>query len=128
MQPVLAISAARRVIIVEDSDAVRESLVLLLRTRGFVVEAYRSGMELLSQRSLSAPDCYVIDFVLPKLDGLVLLERLGLRGARAPAILITGFMTPDLPGRAYRAGFRTVVEKPPLGLSLVREVEASMAG
>lgn len=113
-----------RVILVEDSDEVRHSLTLLLRTRGFSVEAYRTAVELLSAKFLLDPDCFLIDFKMPVVDGVELLKKLRANGLKAPAIMLTGFLTTHLTDTALRAGFEEVIEKPPKFAALINRVSS----
>jgi len=117
-----------KVVVVEDSDAVRKSLTLLLRTRGYAVEAFASGVELLSAKHLPDADCFLIDFKMPKLNGLDVLGRLRGAGVLAPALMITGDLTIDLKARAMDAGFVNVIEKPPERLALVDQIAAAIDG
>lgn len=124
MSAVQPIAPSHKVVIVEDSEAVRRSLTLLLRTRGFAVEAFASAIELVSMRHVPDADCLLIDYKMPKMDGLTLLSRLRSLGCLAPAILITGYVTNELRRRALEAGFVSVIDKPPERLKLVDEIHA----
>lgn len=103
---------AQHVLLVEDDEGVRRSLTLLLRSWGYTVDVFRSGAEVLSLRKLPTPDCMVIDYKMPHLDGLDLLPQLRAAGMTAPAILITGFYSNSLADRAKKLGFCSVIEKP----------------
>lgn len=124
--PKPATASPAKVVVVEDSDAVRKSLTLLLRTRGYAVEAFSNGMELLSARTLPDADCYLIDFKMPRLNGVDLLRRLRDGGVLAPALMITGDLTLDLRARAMAAGFVNVIEKPPQRLALVDQIASAI--
>jgi two-component system response regulator FixJ len=120
--------APHTVVIVEDSDAVRRSLELLLRTRGYVVEAYRTGADMLAALPEGRIDCLLIDFKMPKIDGVELLRQLRDLGIFAPALMVTGWMSNDLKIKAMGAGYLDVIEKPPSKLVLVDKLEAAIAG
>ena len=100
-----------RVALVEDDEEVRYSLMMLLRSRGFAVDSYRNGMEILMNQPSLQVDCLLIDYKLPRFDGVDLLEKMRLAGDTTPAILITGFYSTTLKERALKAGYATVVEK-----------------
>jgi two-component system, LuxR family, response regulator FixJ len=117
-----ALSVRNRIVVVEDSEAVRKSLALLLRTRGYAVDLFETGLDLLSVDALPDADCFLIDFRLPGQDGVQVLEALRRAGRNAPAILITACLTADVRARAIAAGFRSIIEKPPRRLSLVDEI------
>lgn len=112
--------AIARIVLVEDNDEVRRSLMLLLRVRGFSVEAYRTGVELLSTEFLPNADCFLIDYKMPSLNGVDLLARLRGGGVTAPAVMLTGFLTTYLTERALGAGFVRIIEKPPENDALLR--------
>lgn len=100
-----------RVALVEDDEEVRYSLMMLLRSRGFAVDSYRNGMEILMNQPSLQVDCLLIDYKLPRFDGVDLLEKMRLAGDTTPAILITGFYSTTLKERALKAGYAAVVEK-----------------
>ncbi|MBN9454128.1 MAG: response regulator [Bosea sp.] len=100
------------VIIVDDDDAVRQSLMFSLALEGFQVRAFRNGEELLAERELPARACLVIDYCMPSLDGLSLVDRLRQSAIALPAILITAKATAEIRRRAALCGCRAVLEKP----------------
>ncbi|MEM7768361.1 MAG: response regulator, partial [Pseudomonadota bacterium] len=108
----MASTAETSVIVVEDHDAVRRSLTLMLRTRGARVDAYRSGTELLASGQLPQDGCFLIDYRMPGVNGLDLLARLREKGCRQPAFLLTGDPDPCLKARARVEGFTALIEKP----------------
>jgi FixJ family two-component response regulator len=100
------------VIVVDDDDAVRQSLKFALEMEGLNVRLYESGDALLADSNLPLSGCLVIDYYMPAMDGVELIDRLRGRSVRLPAILITARATKDLRRRAARSGFREVLEKP----------------
>ncbi len=113
-----------RIVLVEDDDDVRRSLTLLLRAHGFSVDVYQSGMELFSNRTLPEPDCFLIDYKLPKMDGVQLLQKIRAQGVDIPALLITGYFSNTLEDRARDAGFHSVIEKPPTSTVILTKISA----
>ncbi|MGH1421573.1 MAG: response regulator [Hyphomonas sp.] len=111
-----------RIVLVEDDEDVRRSLTLLLRAHGFSVDVYQSGMELFSNRTLPEPDCYLIDYKLPKMDGIALLQKLKTRGINIPSLLITGYFSNTLQTRAEDAGFHGIIEKPPTSSDILSKI------
>ncbi len=111
-----------RVLVVEDNDDVRRSLTLLLRARGFSLDAYRSGIELLSNRALPDADCLLIDYKMPRIDGIELITRIRAAGSTVPALMITGYFSNTLKRRACEAGFHDVLEKPAFGGHLAAQI------
>src|SRR5436853_673754 len=86
-------SAASRqkpvVLVVDDDPAVRNSLKFSLEIEGFTVRDYSSANELLNEPDIADAGCLIIDYHLPQMNGLEMLNRLRERRVAAPAILIT---------------------------------------
>lgn len=116
----LPVHPPRRIAVVDDSPAVRQSLSLLLGARGFAVGTFISADDLLRQVSPGDFDCYVLDLKLDGMDGFALLQALRQRGINEPAVMISGWELPSLEATAERAGFAGFVRKPMMDTSLVR--------
>lgn len=100
------------VIVVDDDAAVRQSLKFALELEGMDVRTYESGAELLADPELPTTGCLVVDYYMPAMDGVELMDRLHGRLVYLPAILITARSTDEMLKRAARSGFRQVIEKP----------------
>lgn len=101
-----------RLVLVEDDENVRRSMMMSLRARGFYVDTYRSGPEFLTMNGRHDGDCLLIDYKMPRIDGLELIRRIRKQNDHTPAIMITGFFSDSLKDRAISAGFSNVLEKP----------------
>jgi DNA-binding response OmpR family regulator len=77
------------VLVVEDYDPLRKSIVRGLQGAGYAVDATRSGSEGLAFASAGDYDVIVLDLMLPDLDGLSLLAKARERGCRAPVLILT---------------------------------------
>ena len=115
------------VIVVDDDDAVRRSLKFALEMEGLSVRLYGSGDELLAEGNLPAGGCLVVDYYMPDMNGVELVDRLRRRAVELPAILITARATQDLRRRAARSGFRQVLEKPLEDGALVDSILEALA-
>jgi DNA-binding response OmpR family regulator len=83
----------KRVLVVEDSPNVREMCVRVLTQAGFEVECAATGQGALRLlRSTPAFDLMVIDFALPDISGLELVDHLR---AQSPAVIISGYLSPE---------------------------------
>ena len=102
----------RVVAIVDDDDAVRDSLRFLLEIAGFSVVAYSSAQQFLSDAKPAELRCLVVDQHMPDVTGLQLVTQLRALGTVLPVALITGSPSPDLVRRALEVGVSTVLEKP----------------
>lgn len=100
------------ILLVEDDPAVRRSLQLILQGGGFAVRSYATGAALLADSGVQHAHAVVADYRLPDSDGLRLLRDLRRAGFNGPAILVTGFGSPELEASARAAGFARILEKP----------------
>ncbi len=112
--------------VVDDDDAMRRSLALLLRAAGYAAEAHPSAEALLAALDRGAgpdapaaaaaawrPACAVVDVLMPGgMDGIALQAELARRGAALPVVVVTGHGDVPLAVRAMRAGAVDFVEKP----------------
>ena len=100
------------VFIVDDDEAVRGSLKLLLKTLGLPAEAYGSGQEFLSDFDPQRSGCLVLDIRMPGMSGLELQEELNARGALLPIIFITGHGDVPMAVEAMQRGAMDFLQKP----------------
>lgn len=108
----MARDAPMAVVIVDDDEAVRRSLTLVLRANGYRVHGYVSGPQLLLDGLPSKTDILLVDYVMPRMDGLELVRRLRAQGWGGAAVLITGRYESGLAARASAEGVTAVLEKP----------------
>jgi two-component system, LuxR family, response regulator FixJ len=100
------------VIVVDDDEAVRESLRFLLDIAGYDVVTFDSAQAYLDRVDREPAACMVLDQHMPNTTGLELLTLLRQSGADVPTALITGSPSPDLVRQATAAGAAEVLEKP----------------
>ena len=114
------------VFVVDDDASVRDSLSVLLETRGFRVFTHGSGAQLLADDRRRNAGCLIVDQHMPGMDGLEMLSALHREGIRAPAILITGRLDPTLSERAASIGVKEILEKPFPATRLIGLVRSSL--
>ena len=122
--------AARRapvVHIVDDDEAIRDSLSFLLDVAGFAIRVYPSAAAFLRALPLPAGDCLITDVRMPGITGLELMAALRGMGATLPVIVMTGHGDFDLARRAIRVGAADFIEKPFDEPAMIRAVEAVLA-
>jgi FixJ family two-component response regulator len=114
------------ILLVEDDPAVVNALTFSFELEGFDVCAYADGETLLASTPLPTRGCLVLDYNLPGIDGLALLERLRAAEVKLPAILITTNPRRALRLQAAVAGVR-IIEKPLLTDALRDSVRNALA-
>ncbi len=90
----------------------RKALGRLLRSAGLRTETYASGEEFLEAMHDHAPDCLLLDFLLPGLDGVAVQQRLRQAGFKLPVVFITATDELTARGPALRDGARAWLRKP----------------
>ena len=108
-------------LVVDDDQAVLNSLKFALQLEGFAVRLYSSAQELLKEPELPGTGCLLIDYYMPSMTGLELLAELRRRNIKLPALLITGHPSVAVRRQAAEAGVR-LLEKPLLGNGLIEAI------
>jgi len=116
------------VFVVDDDDAVRESISWLISSVDLKVLAYSSASDFLAQCRPGQAGCLITDIRMPEISGLELQDELNRRGCDIPVIVITGHGDVQTAVRAMKAGAFDFIEKPfndQLLLDLVNRAVAS---
>ena len=100
------------VFVLDDDEAVRDSLKALLESAGMTVEVYGSGQQFLEAYDPSRSGCLVLDVRMPEMGGLELQERLAANRVNLPIIIITGHADVPIAVKALKAGAVDFIEKP----------------
>ena len=98
--------------IVDDDEAVRQSLAFMLSTAGIPVRLYESATAFLSALGGVQEGCLITDVCMPEMTGVELLRELTTRSIEMPAIVITGQGDIALAVEAMKAGAIDFIEKP----------------
>ena len=98
--------------VVDDDEAVRNSLALLIGTVGLRVRTWSAPEDFLSGFDPDSVGAVLLDVRMPGTSGLTVLETLVARGVDQPVIMLTGHGTVDLCRRAFKAGAAEFLEKP----------------
>jgi two-component system response regulator FixJ len=114
------------VFIVDDDEAVRSSLRLLLKSVGLVPSALASAREFLDKYDPAQPGCLVLDVRMPEMSGLELQEQLNLKGAVLPVIFITGHGDVPMAVEAMQAGACDFLQKPFRDQDLIDRIQRAL--
>jgi FixJ family two-component response regulator len=107
-----AMKASSTIFIVDDDEAVRDSLKLLLESHGCRVEDYGTTRDFFRAFRREERQCLVLDHHLPGETGLDFLESRDGAALRLPVILVSGGGDTTLKDRAAKAGARAYFDKP----------------
>lgn len=115
------------IFIVDDDDAVRDSLRLLLEAHGLIVEDFKSTAEFDAIDRRHPRTCLILDLHLPGTGGLDYLASLGEDGPGLPVIMVTGRGDGPSRARAFALGAVAFLEKPVDGHDLLSAIERALA-
>ena len=115
------------VYVVDDDEAVRDSISALLEARGYTVRGFASAQEFLAAAPTLRTGCLITDIRMPEMDGLELQEILVERALPFPLIVITGHGEVPLAVRAMKGGAVDFIEKPFAAEALLQSVAAALA-
>lgn len=98
--------------LVDDDGAIRRSAGFMLKTSGYQVRSYESGVELLKNPGELDQGCILLDIRMPGMDGLEVQQALKDKGVILPVIIMTGHGDVTLAVKAMKAGAIDFIEKP----------------
>ena len=110
------------VCIVDDDRAVRDSMLMMLKTAGQAVKAFASAEEFLNEFVPDETACLILDVRMPGKSGLELQELLNSRETRVPVIFVSGHGDVPVSVRAIKGGALDFLEKPFSRETLLRRV------
>ena len=104
---------SKLIYIIDDDDAVRDSLEALLLAEGYDVLGFASAEAFLTEREPSlAVGCCLLDVRMPGMDGLTLLKKLGSELTALPVVVMTGHGDVPMAVKAMKLGALDFIEKP----------------
>ncbi|WP_339933557.1 response regulator [uncultured Brevundimonas sp.] len=115
------------VFVIDDDDAVRDSLTVLFRGESLQVRGFANGADFFDRLPDDAMACVVTDLRMPGIDGSELIRRvMALRGAAWPVVVVTGHADVPVAVRLMKAGVVDFIEKPVDPVQLVATVKACL--
>ena len=100
------------VFVIDDDEAVLESLSLMIETVGLKVQTYSSAQKFLDDHDPAQAGCLVLDVRMPGMSGLELLSKLTNQEFSIPVIIITGHGDVPMAVQALKTGAVDFIEKP----------------
>ncbi len=113
--------------IVDDDEAVRQAVSMLVKSCGRNVESYGSAEDFLDGYDPSKPGCLVLDVRMPGISGISLQEMLAKDTMSLPVIIITGHGDINMAVKATKAGAIDFIEKPFKDNDLLDSIERGIA-
>ncbi len=104
----------KNVAVIDDSEAVRRSLGVLLTARGYAAMGFAGGLEFLESPLRASFDYLLIDYKMEEMSGVDVLHALREEGVETPAAMVSGWETSGLERLALEAGFTAFIRKPML--------------
>jgi two-component system response regulator FixJ len=98
--------------VIDDDQAVRDSLAFLCATAGIATATYASPTRFLDQARTLSAGCVLTDVRMPEMDGLTLVRLLRERGSTLPIVVMTGHADVSMAVAAMKAGAMDFLEKP----------------
>ncbi len=112
--------------LIDDDEAVRTSLALLIGTVGLRVQAWADPQAFLAGFDRQGIGAIVLDVRMPGISGLSVLDQLVAQGVDQPVIMLTGHGTVEMCRRAFKAGAAEFLEKPVDDESLLEALQAAV--
>lgn len=119
-------AAAGIVFVVDDEEAVRDSVGLLLRSVGIASRAFPDAPSFLAEYRPEQRGCLIVDIRMPRMSGLELQQELNRRGWAIPTLFITGHGDVPMAVEAMRAGAVDFLQKPFKDDDLIRRVQKAL--
>ena len=113
--------------VIDDDDALRDSVRLFLVNEGLSVRTYGSANEFLASLDALQSGCVVTDVRMPGKSGMELLSHIASRGLSLPVIVITGHADVPLAVRAMKQGAIDLLEKPFKAEELIGAIRRGLA-
>ena len=119
-------NASPIVFVLDDDDALRRALKLLIDSAGLQSRLFATAQDYLSCPRVDGPSCLVLDVGLPDLNGLELQQRIAVERTDMPIIFITGHGDVPMTVRAMKAGALEFLTKPFSDEVLLRAIENAL--
>jgi CheY-like chemotaxis protein len=116
------------VAIVDDEESFRTALGRLITSYGLNIATFESGQTLLDSLPARQPDCVLLDFSMPGLNGMDVLRLLQTAGWKLPVIMVTGRDQPTLRAQCLAAGAMAYFQKPADSAEFLQAIGKAVGG
>ena len=119
-------SEQETIYVVDDDEAVRSSIAMLVKSAGYLVEVYADAESFLNACATDCDGCLILDVSMPGMDGPTLQQELIKRSIKLPILFLTAHGTIPTTVRAIKAGAMDFLLKPVDGAKLLQRVEEAL--
>lgn len=114
----------KRILVVDDDNEIADSLRYLFESEGYEVATEGDGKRGLERAERDHPDVIILDIMLPKRSGFMMLEQLRNSGFSSPVVVITAHESRSYHDRAMHLGAELFIRKPFQMRQMFQSVEA----
>ncbi|RMF77861.1 MAG: response regulator [Chloroflexi bacterium] len=113
------------ILVVDDEEAILTLVKVILKRKGYTVETASNAHEALEMLETLTPDLFILDIMMPHMDGIELCRHIRTRPetAKVPVIMLTALGGLENINRAMEAGANDYIEKASVAQQLVNRVE-----
>jgi DNA-binding response OmpR family regulator len=115
------------IVVVDDTDTVREVIKLMLGNKGYTVYSFADANDVVAVSENIQIDLFIIDMMMPKTSGIEALKRLNVKENAYEAIMITGKDDQEDTAEALKLGAYRILQKPFSYHELITSVEFALA-
>ena len=112
--------------VVDDDDATRDAVAMLVEQHGYAVRGYASAADFLAALTPAVGGCAILDMRMPGMDGLELQAELARRDIAMPVVFLTGHGDIPTTVRAIKGGAVNFLTKPVKGAALLASIRAAL--
>jgi len=110
------------ILIVDDSSTMRKAIAKVLKEDGHNTLAVADGRKGLEFAAIHAPDCILLDLIMPEVDGLGVLKALREQGSKIPVIVLTADIQEIVRKECLDLGATAFINKPMIGPELLKTI------
>jgi FixJ family two-component response regulator len=114
--------------IVDDDESMRNAVMALVRSAGYVAHGFASAEEFLGSGMVQGSACVITDIQMPGMSGIELKQHLSAGQNRVPVIMITARHDPGLEQKARASGAACFLRKPFEAEALMGCLESALKG